>query len=167
MKMCPDYKNSYKPRSPGTLKQATDQLIGNCGGSTALSQLDGCRVSKQTLFAYSDGDGDDARHKYMPVDVVLFCEQICRDPVLTRYLAAEQGHTLIPIVFDCDVERLSPTTARAAQVASEVFATMATALASGVVTNGDAGKAIVEIDEALKAFATLRGHLAAIRDAAG
>ena len=163
--MHPDYKNSYKTRSPGTLKQATDRLIGICGGSTALAQIEGCRVSKQTLFAYSDGDGDDARQKYMPVDVVLFAERVCGDPVLTRYLAAEQGHALIPIIFERDIERLSPTTARAAQVASEVFATMAPALASGAVTSADAGRAIMQIDEALKAFSALRGQLTALRDA--
>lgn len=157
-------KASYKRRPAGSLKHATDQLIAACGGSTSLAAMDGMRVSKQTLFNYSDGDGDEARQKFMPIDVVLYCERVAGDPVLTRYLAAEQGYALLRVPSDAALADLPPKVAAAAAEASDVFATMAAVLADGTVTAAEAGAAIDEIDEALTAFVTLRGELAGVRD---
>jgi hypothetical protein len=156
-------KSTYKPRPPATLGSATEALINACGGPSAAADLPGCRVGRKQLFNYTDDEEDNA-DKWMPADIVRALERHAGDPILTRFLAAESGHALIPLMLDVDIMALPPQVARAAKEAAEVFGAMAIDLADGTVTAREAGRTIEEIDDALKAFGALRGELMAIRD---
>jgi hypothetical protein len=146
--------SSYKPRSPGTLKEAQDRLVNAAGGQKTAA--DWTRVSKSMLGRYTD-DAEPACH--MPVDVVRVLEARARTPIVTEFLAIEAGYALIPVLDgagDVAAQGLAPQTAACAKEASEVFARLAAMLADGRITPTEAGEAIKEIDEVLSAFASLR-----------
>ena len=81
----------YKPRRPGTLKEAVADLVYTCGGQGESARL--CRVSKAQVNRYTD-DSDDNAKVHMPVDIVALLEEHCGEPIVTRFLAAERNRAL-------------------------------------------------------------------------
>ena len=84
----------YKPRRPGTLKEAVADLVYTCGGQGESARL--CRVSKAQVNRYTD-DSDDNAKVHMPVDIVALLEEHCGEPIVTRFLAAERNRALIEL----------------------------------------------------------------------
>lgn len=152
--------HTYKWREPGSLKQATAQLIDANGGPQCAAE--GCRVTAGMLFKYTDPN-DENRLRFMPVDIVRGLEQRCGDPVVTRFLAAEAGHVLIRLDLPDDVAGLPSALAEAAAEASDVYKVAAQCLEDGKVEPGEAAKLVEEIDEAIEAFAAMRTLVARLR----
>ncbi len=142
----------YKPRPKGTLKQATAQLIAACGGDTLAAE--GLRVSRGTLFKYSDADGENAS-RFMPADIVRTLEDRCGEPVVTTFLAHAAGYVLKPLDTDA-VSGLAEQVSRTAREVADVFAETSSALADGTVSPGEAGRIVAEVDEALARMSDLR-----------
>jgi len=153
-------KNTFKWREPGSLKQATTQLIDANGGPQVAAE--GCRVTAGMLFKYSDPD-DENRLRFMPADIVRGLERRCGDPIVTRFLAAELGHVLLKLDVPADIGALPPALASAAGEASDVYKIAAEALADNKLAPGEAAKLVREIDQALVAFAALRSLVAGHR----
>lgn len=88
----PSETTAVKKRRPsGTLKEAQAQLIDQAGGFVRAGDIGGKRKSQMARYS----DTDEASH--MPVDVVRRLETSVGDPVLTRFLAAEQGFVLLQV----------------------------------------------------------------------
>ncbi len=156
-------KSAYKRRRAGSLKEATERLIGKCGGFTDCGRDPDCRVGKATLYAYTDGDDDANRVKHMPIDVVRYLEARCGDPIVSRFLAAEAGHVMIRLDIPEDLAQLPPALATAAAEASDVYRIAAEALGDGEISRPEAEKLTREIDEAITAFAAMRQSLTRVR----
>ena len=154
-------KNTYKWREPGSLKQATAQLIDANGGPQGAAE--GCRVTAGMLFKYTDPN-DENRLRFMPVDIVRGLERVCGDPVVTRFLAAEAGHVLIRLDLPDDVAGLPKALAQAAAEASDVYKVAAQCLEDGNVEPGEAATLVAEIDQAMEAFAAMRTLVARLRE---
>ena len=149
----------YKPREPGSLKQATEMLIAACGGIEASAKL--ARVGKSTIARYSDPAADDC---YIPADVIRALELHCGDPIVTRYLAAEQGCAMSVVKYDPSPDQLADDMGRLADDIACLTKDAMKALATG----GDAAPAtaarlIADIDQAAAVLFHMRGRLNAGR----
>lgn len=157
---------SYRPRPAGTLKQATDVLTDAVGGGTRAADLTG--LSKHMFYRYSS-DSEENANCTMPAGIIRQLETVARDPVLTRFLAAEQGYILLKVPDHPGGGLLAE---RAASIASQVgrlFENIARALSpvgdgGSDVTAREAGGLIAELDALILLGSALRGELVAIRD---
>ena len=141
-------------RDLGSLEQAVAVLLARF--TKLLDAGDRCRVGPKQLSAYANPNSPD---RYMPVDVVLDLEGAAGDPIVTRCLAAQQGFVLfrLPAVRAC---RLWDRHHR--QVVKEgsvVFVKLTEALEDGAISRQEAAALLVEVNEALAAFAALRSSL--------
>lgn len=96
----------------------------------------------------------------MPVDIVLALEKAAADPILTRYLAAEQGYKLVPT--DAKTDGRTNWHAHYEAVAGEgadVVSVMHAALADGEITSDEARYLLDEVNQAVEAYDTLREKL--------
>lgn len=152
----------YKARPAGSLKDAATRLVNRCGGFKA--SVDPAGVSANTLFRYTD-DSEDSLDRHMPVHVVRRLERACGEPVVTEFLAAEQGCALLRLppagLPDAWAEDLAVVMRESAEAVQQI----AGDLADGKIDR--AGEGIREIDEAIAVFVALRARLAAIRDGGG
>ena len=154
-------KTTYKWREPGSLKQATAQLVDANGGPQPAAE--GCRVTAGMLFKYTDPN-DENRLRFMPADIVRGLERRCDDPIVTRFLAAEAGHVLIRLDLPKDIAALPSALADAAAEASDVYRVASQCLEDGKVAPGEAAKLVEEIDQAIEAFAAMRTLVARLRE---
>jgi len=137
------------------LKIKTADLIERVGRLVAAAGF--CRVSKTMLARYgSEGVAD--RDCFAPIDVVRDLERLVGDPIVTRFLAEEAGHVLIPR------PRFEGVTVGDVQAAigacafehGEAVSTTLSALADGRVTGGEARRIIKEIDDSIQTKLMLR-----------
>ncbi len=141
-------------RDYGTLEEAVAVLLGRF--TKLLDAADHCRVGPKQLSAYANPD---TAERHMPVDVVLDLEGTARDPVVTRCLAAQQGYVLfrLPAVRACRIWDRHHR--RIVRDGSIVFARLTEMLEDGRISKQEAAELRVEVDQALAAFAGLRGSL--------
>lgn len=159
---------SYKPRAPGTLKDATDRLINAVGGGTRAADLTGW--PKQQFYRYSD-DGADNANVTIPVGIVRTLETNAGRPIVTEFLANEQGCIILkPVVMNdgCSLPELFALFAEAtAQLAADAARAFSPKGDGGVeVVSKEAGRMLADLDAALSRAASLRAPLAVIRDGA-
>jgi len=154
-------KTTYKWREPGSLKEATAQLLDANGGPQAAAE--GCRVTAGMLFKYTDPN-DENRLRFMPVDIVRSLERRCGNPIVTRFLAAEAGHAMIALDLPDNITALPPAMAMAAAEASDVFRVAAEALGDNKLVKAEAAKLVAEIDRAVEAFSVMRALVAQHRE---
>ncbi|HWY14403.1 MAG TPA: phage regulatory CII family protein [Rhizomicrobium sp.] len=119
----------YKPREPGSLKEAVSLLVMACGGQGEAAKLS--RVSRAQIARYTD-DSDDNALIHMPVDIVLALEEHCGDMIVTRWLALAQKKIVIDVgdTVPCTMN-LSEQIARVAEESGRVMADAARALEHG------------------------------------
>ncbi len=141
-------------RDSGTLEEAVAVLLGRF--TKLLDAAAHCRVGPKQLSAYANPD---TVERHMPVDVVLDLEGTARDPVVTRCLAAQQGYVLfrLPAVRACRIWDRHHR--RIVKEGSIVFARLTEMLEDGRISKQEAAELRVEVDQALAAFAGLRGSL--------
>jgi hypothetical protein len=157
-KLGPFSRSPNKTREPGSLKEATALLVDACGGYDEAAKR--VRVSSSQLQRYSDPTAADA---YIPADVVRALELAAADPIVTRFLAAEQGCHLSCVKYDPSPEVLADDMGALAQDVARLTADVAKALArgagSGAIPGGIAGKLTADIDRTLAVLFHMRGRL--------
>ena len=156
---------SYKRRPPGTLKEATDQLIDAAGGQKKVADL--FNWKRQYLHEYSN-DGDDS-NRTIPAGLARQIEAFLGDPILTRFLAAEAGCVLLPLPKASASGRIGVDFALLAQRFGELAAEYGRALdmrgAGGAgVTPAEAGRLVAEMHDFLEALAGPLAEMSARRD---
>ena len=141
-------------RDLGSLEEAVAVLLGQF--TKLLDAAGHCRVGPKQLSAYANPDTLD---RHMPVDVVLDLEGAARDPVVTRCLAAQQSYVLfrLPAVRACRLWDRHHR--RVVREGSIVFAKLTDVLEDGRISKQEAADLLVEVDQALSAFAALRSSL--------
>ena len=148
-------KSPYKIRARGSLKEAVVALIAAAGGPKGLhGAATHTRVSAQQLFKYGD-EGDDNKATHAPADVVLDLERIAGEPVVTRWLAAEQGCALVRVRFEHTQDALAALVAFAAAQSTEVFESGYRALIDGTISKAEARRIKAEAADAMSAFAKI------------
>lgn len=141
-------------RDLGSLEEAVAVLLGRY--TKLLDAAAHCRVGPKHLSAYANPNSAD---RHMPVDVVLDLEDTARDPVVTRCLAAQQGYVLfrLPAVRACRLWDRHQR--RIVREGSVVFSKLTEVLEDGRISRQEAADLLVEVDQALAAFAGLRRSL--------
>lgn len=156
---------SYKRRPPGTLKEATDQLIDAAGGQKKVADL--FNWKRQYLHEYSN-DGDDS-NRTIPAGLARQIEAFLGNPILTRFLAAEAGCVLLPLPRAADGGQAGLDCAVIAQRFGELMEAYAKALCArgqggAAVTQAEAGRLVAEMHDLLEALAGPLSAMSAIRD---
>ncbi len=141
-------------RDFGTLEEAVAVLLG-CF-TKLLDAADHCRVGPKQLSAYANPETPE---RHMPVDVVLDLEGTARDPVVTRCLAAQQGYLLFRLPAVRASRLWDRHQRRVVREGSIVFARLTEVLEDRRISKLEAAQLRVEVDQALAAFAGLRGSL--------
>jgi hypothetical protein len=157
---------SYKRRPPGTIKEATDQLIDAAGGQKKVADL--FNWKRQYLFAYTNDDGEDARLT-MPVGLARLIETHVGDPILTRFLAAEQGWLMLPLPKAAGGGQAGLDCAAIARRFGELMEEYGKALdpkgsGGASVTPAEAGRLVAEMHDLLEALAGPLAMMSALRD---
>lgn len=160
---------SYKRRPPGTLKDATDQLIDAAGGQKKVADL--FNWKRQYLHEYSNDGGDDT-NRTIPAGLARQIEAFIGDPILTRFLAAEAGCVLLPLPKGAGAGQAGMDCARIAQRFGELMEEYAKALCArgqggAAVTQAEAGRLVAEMHDLLEAMAGPLSAMSAIRDGEG
>jgi hypothetical protein len=151
-------KSSYKNRKYKSLKDATDQLLNQVGGTSAASKL--CRVQSTSLFSYSD-ESDDNKTRFMPVDIVEVLEQEADIPSITEYLSEKAGCLLWKIPKE-EGSMLDVEIARTGQHAAHLFSDWAEFLGNdGVIDAEEAEKLLKDNVELVRTLMRMRTELEA------
>ena len=141
-------------RSAGTLEQAVAALLGKF--NKVQHAAEHCRVGPKQLSAYANPNSS-GRH--MPVDVVRDLESAAHDPVVSRCLAAYQRHALYRLPRAIGHGVWERHQRKIVTEGSEVFVMLTEVLEEGRMSRQEAAALLVEIDDAISAFAALRGSL--------
>jgi hypothetical protein len=148
-----------KPRAAGTLKAATLALIEAAAGPGAPMEraAELAEVARSTVQRWTDPDGESAAIT-IPAGKVRVLEAAAGDPIVTRFLAHEAGHALVPLTLGAE-DALAFLSAAALGRTARVFERLADGLADGRLDRREAGEAKALTDTALAAFARLRALL--------
>ena len=149
---------AYKEREPASLKDAQTRLVEACGGQVAASAL--CRVGKSQIHRYTD-ESDEHQFDHMPVDIVLVLERACGDAIVTRYLAAVQGHVLVDLSEAAKHQPYPAVLSRIGQETGELFAEATRALADGTLSASERPRVRAEALQLMGACAALLSDLGA------
>jgi hypothetical protein len=84
--------SAYKPREPGSLKQAQADLVEDCGGLDRAAGL--TRVRRTQMGRYTDPADPETN---MPADVVQALELHCGNPHVSRFLLLAAGYIAVPV----------------------------------------------------------------------
>jgi hypothetical protein len=140
----------YKVREPGTLKAAEAALIAACGGPVAAA--DKCSVGKTVLQQASDADHP-TRHLSLPVVAQL--ERACGKPIVTSFLAAEQGY-VIEKIGDQNLDALPVCIGRITSEMGELLSAAALDMRAGRLSHANATLVARETDDVIAALLILR-----------
>jgi hypothetical protein len=140
----------YKDREPGTLKAAEAALIAACGGPVAAAGK--CSVGKTVLQQASDGDHP-TRHLSLPVVAQL--ERACGKPIVTTFLAAEQGFVLEKL-GPVNLAELPVIIGRITTEMGELLSAAALDMRSGQLSRANAAIVRRETDDVIAALLILR-----------
>lgn len=144
-----------KPRPPGTLTERVARLVEVVGIKRAAEI---CGVTPNTVRRWTDDDyaeGISARN-------VRLLELAAGVPVVTEYLAHEAGCVLLQLTGLAGAG-IGADLAKVGAEIAEVFGRAHEALADdGRIDAAEAGTLIREVDDAIRALATVRGDLKAI-----
>jgi hypothetical protein len=122
----------YKPRDPGSLKDAEMALVLACGGFDAAVRILNGRVRRTQLARYTDCS-EINENTHMPADVIRTLEQRSGVPVVTRYLAME-AHSLLVSLPGSDREAAYlEDLGKIGEGTGELFRTLTGSLADGVM----------------------------------
>lgn len=144
---------AYKPRDLGTLKGAVTQLIEYCGGLDRAALMS--RVSASSLARYSD-PAEATSH--IAADVALALEIAAGAPIVSRFMAAEQGFALVPSGAE-----VMPVERRFADAAASIAGMMshyAAALADGQISEDERQQLLGDVAKIETQMTNLRRALA-------
>ena len=143
-------------RDPHSLNDAVAKLIGQYRNTFDASMAQGCRVSEKTLSKYASPEHPD---RHMPVDVLLALEKEKKSPVVTRFLAAEQGYALVRLPSVNSTIDWHNHHLLVSGEGADVISMLAKALADNRMSRDEATKLLPEVQEAIEAFVGLQSQL--------
>ena len=153
----------YAPRPAGTLKSAQADLVERAGGLDRAADIGG--KSRSQIARYTD-PGE--RH-HMPADVVRRLESAVGDPVVSRFLAAEQSCVLVPVAGAEGGDEIALDVITVGEdfgvLCRDYHDAMLNPRSRNVVDAREAGRLVVDIDRMMGHLAAMRGHAVAKRDA--
>lgn len=157
---------SYKRRPPGTLKEATDQLIDDAGGQKKVADL--FNWKRQYLHDYTNDAAEDS-NRTIPVGLARQIEAFTRNPILTRFLAAEAGCVLLPLPAGAAGGSAAVDLTQVSRRFAELCEAYGQALdpkgrGGADVTPAEAGRLVAEMHDLLEAVAGPMARMAALRD---
>ena len=141
-------------REFATLEQAVAALLGRF--NKVLHAAEHCRVGPKQLSAYANPN---LSGRYMPVDVVRDLETAAGEPIVSRCLAAHQRHVLFRIPETYAGGFWERHHREIVKEGADVFAMFTEALEHGRMPKRQVAALLVEVDQALAAFAALRNSL--------
>lgn len=159
-KRLPGSHGAVKPRPAGTLKAAVLELVEAVGGHVRAAEI--VEASKGHVQRWTDPDGEAAG--VLPgVGKIRTLERAAGDPVVTRFLAAEAGHALMPMGQSAS-ETIAVLLALSAGEIADVLRAGAEAMRDGHVSRAEAMEMLPEIDQAMRALGALRAYVVDLRD---
>lgn len=152
---------AMKPRGAGSRKEALDQLVSALGGYVAAVERVG-GISKSVLHMHCDPDSKGCR---LPLDVAHDLEAAAvaegAAPAVSQWHLRALGFDVVPLRPMAGTS-WTEDMGTAMREHGEAMAAMCQALADGTVTRDEAGRALVELAEAMNAAGALYGRLSAI-----
>ena len=140
----------YKPRKPGSLKEACARLVERCGGQTAAAGLLGCK--QQHVARMTD---EEHPKTLMSVPQILRLQKHCGARIVTDFMAAEQDSIVEPV--HCDGHQpLAMVMGKITSETGELLSAAAQALAHGSLTRAHAATVLRETDDVIGPLVTLR-----------
>ena len=104
----------------------------------------------------------------MPVDVVRRLESAVGDPVVSRFLAAEQDHVLVPVAGVDGGDEIGLDVIMIGEdfgvLCRDYHEAMLNPRSRNYVDREEAGRLVVDIDRMMGHLAAMRGHAVAKRD---
>lgn len=145
----------YKPRPPGSFKDAFAALVTRCGGQKAVAALLGC--SAQNVARMTDADFPKSSPR---LDQVILLEKHCGARIVSDWMAAEHG-CVIEQMHTALHESLPIMLGRITSEMGELLSAAARDVQAGTLTRTNAANILRETDGVVGAVLTLR---AAARD---
>ena len=138
--------DSQRGPDDGSVQYRTGSLLSACGGVRAAAEklrLDQIGVGKSMLARYADVHAGPLapgkRKPVIPVDIALALERHAARPVVTEWLAAQQGYTLFrPAWAAVEAINYPEFHSRLALQAMQAVTRAALVLEDGVVERGEA-----------------------------
>lgn len=157
----------YQRRTPGSLKYAQQRLVSAVGGLEAAEMVLEGRVKRGQIARYTS-EIDDNLFVHMPADVIRTLERVAGCPIVTEFLAAEAGAMLVPVTMcESRAETYLAHLCAVGEKSGDLFRTMTTALADGVMTPSEAGENMAVVMRLTSALAVLYARLGRVRDGEG
>lgn len=140
-----------KPRKPGSLKQACALLVERCGGQGVVAGIWKCSAQNVARMTDSDNAQNPPR-----IDQLLVLEALCREPIVTRYMAGEINCIVEPI--DCPSHvPLAFAMGTITKETGEMLSAAAQAMATGTLTQINAATVLRETDDVMRGLVEVRG----------
>ncbi|HEY4344394.1 MAG TPA: hypothetical protein VGN05_08605 [Parvibaculum sp.] len=137
-------------RTPRSLKHAVANLIAEFPSVEQASRF--CRAQASSLSGYANPN---QMERIVPVDVVLDLERKLGRPVVTEFVAARLGYSLVPLPKVRDSDPLGQRIRRIVKEGSKVFVDAADALEDGEITTDEAVILVAAVERAIFAFVDL------------
>lgn len=146
----------YKPRKPGSLKEACAELVARCGGQTQVAKIWKCSAQNVARMT------DDGNAQNPPrIDQIVVLEALCREPIVTRYMAAAQNCIVEPVRVAAH-ESLPIVVGRITSETGQLLSAAARDIQAGRLTATNAAAVLRETDDVIGAIAQLRAEARAI-----
>lgn len=138
-----------KLRKPGSLKEACARLVARGGGQTKVAALWGC--SPQNVARMTDSDSNQNPPR---LDQVMMLEALCRDPIVTSFMAAELGCIVEPVA--CGPHKpLAFVLGNITKETGEMLSAAAQAVGAGNLSPVNAATVLRETDDVLRGLVEL------------
>ena len=164
-----NYPHATIPRPAGSLKNATVALVTACGGTQAAADFVealGLRKSlSQTQVQRYGSIRDQDADCYMPVDIVAALEAHCGQPIISRYLALQQGQVLVA-GRPGEGEAITSHIATLSEKFGQVMKVTGAALADGRVDPSETAPVIAALQEELNALSKFYADVKALQERA-
>lgn len=145
-----------KPRKPGSLKQACALLVERCGGQKAVAAIWGCSAQNVARMTDSDSAQNPPR-----IDQILVAEAICKQPIVTTFLAAELNCIVEPVALS-EHQSIPMVVGRCTKEFAELLTAAALAVQHGQLTPVSAAALLRETDDVVGAMFSLRAEARAV-----
>lgn len=139
-----------KPRKPGSLKEACALLVQRCGGQGVVAGIWKC--SAQNVARMTDSDSPQHPPR---LDQILVLEGLCREPIVTRFMAGELNCIVEP-VHCASKEPLAFVMGKITKETGEMLSAAAVALKEGKLTPVHAAIVLRETDDVLPGLIEMR-----------
>lgn len=150
------------PRRPGSLKEATRNLVSECGGIDAVMAELG--VSRSLVYGWTAED-EEGQSRFISAEHVRRLERVAGRPIVTAWLAAEHGCAVVHLGDNrAAVPALTESFAALTKAAGETISDIAIALSDGRLTQQEAAVGRRDLQQLGTVVANLIALLAPIAE---